>query len=1220
MSKWTRALFYTLACCIIFYAVLLNIARALTPLLTREKVFFEKLVGDLLHQPVKIQSLSASWQGFYPQLKLDHVLLGNTVSIRQLSISFNLGESLWHRSLLPKQLLIDGANLSFSLEKWPVNTTDNTEDSRQIKAILFWILTQTDLVLQHVNVHLTVAGQTYRLNGWYARSLQTAEGHQVAGSVHFVEGSVVPIRFMINISHGKLNTYSAVEQFNLQALPQVLLPNLQGEFSGPIWTTWQQGVLQKVQAVPVIKHLQLSKMTIAQLQGDFVWQANSKGFEVFANPLLMTTSLHTRAKLALLVDSSTKNPRYLLKVEEIHLSNLVKLLEYFHEFPAAWQALYKGLQPEVFLHKLLVSEDKQTQPQFAIRADFDHLSCQHFKQFPALQQGQGTFYASNTQAQLLVNSRALFLFAPNLFVKPFLFNIARGFFAWDQQSQTLTLRNVFLSDGNLQLLSDGAITQPTRAPFVDLVMHLTLHDLTQIQRYLPLKGMKPHLYAWLSQAFLAGGLSDAHLIWRGALQDFPYQKSEGQFEALAQLNQVTLRYHPKWPSVEHMLGSVFFHQQRMNIHIQSAKTEGISIHRIDAVMNHLATSTLEVTAVLQGDLQAAKTYIGKSPLSLAKDFALMELSGKMQLNLHLSVGLHAENTPVNTQGLLTLQAAKLALPSWKVALSNIQGIFQFTNHVLIAHQVRANFLNQPVTIEVGQTVDQAQQSALKIQVLGHYLLKKSLPHLAGGFFYQLNLLIHDVASAQSNQLKLSSNLQGLSITQVPAPFVKTKAQIKPFSVLVDIRKNTPIFLNALYADQIKLALEVLHNTNSAQILRGNLHFGQGDAHLQREPGVRIDGGLSNVEISQWKDFLTPFFNKKSKTSASSLLTFSVIDLWIDHLMNHSQDFLKTHLQVFSKPSSWLVKLQNTQLAGQAEIPKNTQARWQIDLNYLNLPRFSGKGLNTQWNIRKLPPISLKIQQFRPAGNDWGFVALETHPNLRGLVIDQLLVNNANYRLALSGYFWQSLGAQTFLQGKIRVENAGLMLASFGYPNLLEDGLGDITLHVGWQGSPMDFTATSLQGDVQLSLNNGRILKVGGASSELSFGRLINVLSIESLPSNLLDLKDLNKKGFQYSHLESNIVFTQGRAKFSQSNINGPIAKIFIAGLVDLAQKRYDFNFSVRPYVTASLPVIVGIAGGPIAGAVAWLVNKMVEPSIGKALGSTYHVGGTFLNPNIQKIK
>ena len=39
--------------------------------------------------------------------------------------------------------------------------------------------------------------------------------------------------------------------------------------------------------------------------------------------------------------------------------------------------------------------------------------------------------------------------------------------------------------------------------------------------------------------------------------------------------------------------------------------------------------------------------------------------------------------------------------------------------------------------------------------------------------------------------------------------------------------------------------------------------------------------------------------------------------------------------------------------------------------------------------------------------------------------------------------------------------------------------------------------------------------------------------------------------------------------------------------------------------------VVGIIGGPIAGAVAWVVNKLVTPEIGKAVGFTYNVNGSW---------
>ena len=49
--------------------------------------------------------------------------------------------------------------------------------------------------------------------------------------------------------------------------------------------------------------------------------------------------------------------------------------------------------------------------------------------------------------------------------------------------------------------------------------------------------------------------------------------------------------------------------------------------------------------------------------------------------------------------------------------------------------------------------------------------------------------------------------------------------------------------------------------------------------------------------------------------------------------------------------------------------------------------------------------------------------------------------------------------------------------------------------------------------------------------------------------------------------------------------------------------------SILPIVTASIPTIVALAGGEVAGAVAWVANQIIEQSVSKMALRTYHFAG-----------
>jgi uncharacterized protein YhdP len=103
-------------------------------------------------------------------------------------------------------------------------------------------------------------------------------------------------------------------------------------------------------------------------------------------------------------------------------------------------------------------------------------------------------------------------------------------------------------------------------------------------------------------------------------------------------------------------------------------------------------------------------------------------------------------------------------------------------------------------------------------------------------------------------------------------------------------------------------------------------------------------------------------------------------------------------------------------------------------------------------------------------------------------------------------------------------------------------------------------------------------------------------------------------------MKGDFAFSGGSAYTNNFYMNGSVAQIWLQGKMGFADQSYDLTLRVAPYVTASLPVIAGVAGGPVVGGVAWVAEKFVGSTIGKAIGKTYKVTGTWKNPIITKVE
>jgi uncharacterized protein YhdP len=132
---------------------------------------------------------------------------------------------------------------------------------------------------------------------------------------------------------------------------------------------------------------------------------------------------------------------------------------------------------------------------------------------------------------------------------------------------------------------------------------------------------------------------------------------------------------------------------------------------------------------------------------------------------------------------------------------------------------------------------------------------------------------------------------------------------------------------------------------------------------------------------------------------------------------------------------------------------------------------------------------------------------------------------------------------------------------------------------------------------------------------MGFGRLLNLLSIQSIPRRLsLDFSDLFQKGYSFDSLKADFTLKDGGAFTNNMQFNGPIARVDIAGEIGLAGKNVDIQLNVTPYVTSSLPVVAAIAGGPVVGMATWMVDKVVSGQVSKVATHEYRVTGSWMNP------
>lgn len=275
--------------------------------------------------------------------------------------------------------------------------------------------------------------------------------------------------------------------------------------------------------------------------------------------------------------------------------------------------------------------------------------------------------------------------------------------------------------------------------------------------------------------------------------------------------------------------------------------------------------------------------------------------------------------------------------------------------------------------------------------------------------------------------------------------------------------------------------------------------------------------------------------------------------------------------------------------------------------------------------QSIPNLHVSIKNFLYGDIELGQVDIESKSSKTLWAMESLKVTSPSYVLSMKGkWAQQSSKNHTDIEGNLSISNLGESLKRLHAKSLVEANKGLILFEGGWQGGVTNFALGKVDGQMQVSFNDGRLPDLGSSTEEkLGIGKVLSILSLQTIPRRLkLDFSDLSQKGYSFDKFKGGFQVKQGVMHTEDSYIDGPVAYVSMKGDLDVVKQRYDLNLHVSPHVMASLPVVATIAGGPIgpiAGIATWLALKIIDQGIYKVTGYTYKVTGPWSNPDIQQV-
>ena len=786
--------------------------------------------------------------------------------------------------------------------------------------------------------------------------------------------------------------------------------------------------------------------------------------------------------------------------------------------------------------------------------------------------------------------------------------------------------------------------------------------INRIGRYLP-RQTPEHLKHWLSGALEEGRAHDVSVRLRGELAHFPFRdgtpdKARGEFRIAGRIDNGKLNYvpdtlardgkSPLWPQAEKIHGSFLFERARMEIKGDTARTLGVALSNVKAVIPDLGShdSRLDIDGTAAGPMQDFLKYVTASPvlewIGHFTDETTASGNARLALKLHLPLD-HLIDSKV--QGTLQLQGNDVVLWHDMPQVQAATGKIEFNEKGVNLNNLGGNLLGGPLSVTGGSQKD----GSIQVRIGGNLTvdgLRKQYPapavqrlanHLGGGARYSGLIVARD----HTYQVAVESALQGASLA-FPAPLKKAAADAMPLRFLLngaaaneagvardDIRITLGNAIAARYHRQ-------RHGKGPWKLVNGGI--GVNVPAPEPDGGMMIQANLRALNVDEWIALADGIAGNDSKPGAAGgegadLAQYIMPDTMAaraGELVVGERKLDNVVVGTTRQNGVWQASIDSQQAVGyitwnEAASGKGV-GKVTARLSSLIIPESQAAEvkdlLESSTTSPSIPALDIEVEHFELFNRKLGQLELHAYNALitsaREWRISKLALANADGELNGTGR-WVSKDGQhsTMLNFNLDMHNAGKLLERFGFADTLRNGKGKLSGDISWRGMPYQLDIPSLSGTLALNVEKGQFLKQDPGAA-----KLLGVLSLQALPRLLkLDFADVFSEGLQFDGITANATINRGIVKTDNLKMHGVQATVLMDGTADIANESTNLHVVVIPQVNlGTAPLVYALAVNPVIGLGSFLAQLFLSAPVMKAL--TYHmlVTGPWKAPVITKLE
>ncbi len=1254
----TRATRHLIFWSLIFAAIGLSVVRVLLLGVDRYKGDLAGRIAELVGSPVRLEGIGANMRGVSPELVLKNIDIDTAkwsgkpaIHLDEIRIGLNLGDLVLKRDILASSwITLVGAHLSVYRDNFGNFAVEGLDSGagqplwllqgRQYKLLQSQIRFNDyykniePFKLDDVNVAIINEGNHHRIN--LIAQLPQEYGNSFKAAADFYGQAE-------KISELKGRVFFEGSRVKFPYEPSGYLPfDISVNGGSADFKVWC--VVREEKPVSIKGDVQLHQtgfsrpnregLSIKNLDTQFHWRNKNNQWELDLNRFLLESvegdSKSTKkwpdvvASIANEEDKVAGRNKVKLYAKQTDIAELSKLALFLAPLSDAQKKLLKQMNAKGMVKNLALYLEPDTH-QFAVGSLFDSIGIDpsFFESgisVPGLTNLSGRLLGSDKLGALQLESRNVRLKADNLFETPLLFNRLNGLIDWRQTDSDWQLSSPSIHLGNSVLNTESRfefdIPKNEDKPFIDLQMSVNSENMQEIAGYLPVKIMKDRLKQWLSGAFVNGKASNGGILVYGQLADFPFKDGSGVLEAGFDLKGVELNFNPNWPHISGIGGRLTFENSAIKGEFKQGKIGNVQITQAEALIADLGSNQeqLVIKGSAQGDINAVLSVLNQSPIaSRVSTFSTgVTITGSTKSSLEMTVPFWP-NQEMKLDGNAQLNNSELTVNKLGIKVKKLIGVLKYNMKGIYSDGLQGHALGNPIRLKI----DPAEYGTW-INVYGktsvhdiEKLFDWSDSQIAsGGGDYQLTLQVPKAeAGNQPVHVDIQSTLEGVDLT-LPGALAKTGQQKKPSSLsfVFGDASAMPIELN--YNNELKAAISydsIQHKVNSGHIL-----VGSGSVLQRRTPGLKFEINKNPLPLQDWL----------ALAASQQQLDASGFDLDEIKIQSESAVWKKTRLGPFEltmtrKPDYWVGETDSSIAKGNFQIPASMQGSNPIvmDMEMLNLSalkQFKSQSVQTSdSNFKPILNIRSKKNLWQTA--NLGKLVLITARTQQGVAVKRLELDGSDQKLVAEGD-WKDNGvtSATQLKGKLDLKKADQLFDKLNITKDLTETSGAIDFDLNWRDAPWQLSASELRGQLDVNLENGRILSI-----EPGFGRLLGILAVEQWLRRLqFDFSDIFEEGLTFNSIKGHFELANGKAVTNNLVIDAVPAMITITGETDLTKQTIDHVIKVVPKSSSAVPI-----AGTIVGKLAALVGKSLtgKDQEGFFFGTQYRVKGSWDDAKISSL-